>query len=369
MNISRRSTCGVLVLMLYFISPCSAQAEVSLTVSGICATTGSDLSKAEKTAFDDALYKAYLDLALRQVPASASVDLIQKIKGFIAGRGTQDIIQYQIISRSQQDNVLILNLDLKINDAPLKDWLKTHAFTTPLGLRPSLLLTITTRGPGPAERYEWWSSSTPKGYSPFETQLAARLRNAGENIIDVPQHISLPPASSDKTVTLASNLGASLLITGILTHKPSDATGLDSRLEISLIDVKMKRRITSSFISLKGTLDVKTMNELLITGVLDQIRSEIAKKVVVVTPVMREKGLCIEGIKDYETYDAIINAVRSLDTVAKISVSSIQGHSICHAIQIKGSLQDILDSLKQKKIAQADMLVEDNIASIRLLNP
>jgi len=103
--------------------------------------------------------------------------------------------------------------------------------------------------------------------------------------------------------------------------------------------------------------------------VIDQIRTEIAKKVVVVTPVMREKGLCIEGIKDYETYNSVLNAVRSLDTVSKISVSSFQGHSICHIIQIKGTLQEILDSLKQKKIAQADMIIEGDIASIRLLSP
>ena len=370
MSISRLSTCGVFWLILaVFFSLSPARAEVSLSVSGMSAITSGNISQAEKIAFEDAFYKAYLDLALRQVPGSSSVDLAQKLKGFVASRGAQDIIQYQIVSRSQQDNVLNLSLDLKINDAPLKEWLQSQTFTTPLGLRPLILLAITTRGPGPAERYEWWSATKPKGYSPVETQLALRLKNAGENISDVPQRIAVLPAGPERALSLASISGASLVITGSVTHKYADSMNIESRMDISLIDVKTKQCLFSSFITLKGAVDVKTMNELLITAILDQIRSEIAKKVVVIRPVINEKGLCVEDIKDYDTYQSIMNALRSMDAITKITVSSIQGHAICHTIQIKGSLQDILDGFKQKQIAQADMMIEGDRAYIHILNP
>ena len=262
-----------------------------------------------------------------------------------------------------------MSLDLKINDTPLKEWLKTQAFTTPLGLRPLILLAITTRGPGASERYEWWSAAKPKGYSPFETQLALKLKNAGENISEVPQRIAVMPAGPDRPVAVAANLGAHLVITGTITHRSSDALSLDSRMDISLVDVRTRQRLFNSTISLKGTVDVKTMNELLITAVLDQMRSEITKKVVVINPVISEKDLCIEGVKEFDTYQSLFNTLRSMDTVTKIAVSRIQGHTICHTLQIKGTLQDILDNLKQKQIAQTDMMVEGDRASIRLINP
>ena len=370
MNNSRLYSCGVFWLVLIVLCSLSpARAEVSLVVSGISVITGNNISQAEKFAYDDAFYKAYLEVALKLVPASSAVDLSQKLKGFVSSRGTQDIIQYQIVSRSQQDNVLILSLDLKINDTALKEWLKAQALTTPLGLRPLILLAITTRGPGPSDRYEWWSSAKPKGYSPFETQLVLRLRNAGENISEVPQHIAVLPAGPDRPVAVAANSGAHLVIIGTITHKSSDALTLDSHMNISIIDVRTRQRLFNSTITLKGTFDVKTMNELLITAVLDQMRTEITKKVAVITPILREKELCIEGVKEFDTYQSLFNTLRSMDTVTKIAVSRIQGHTICHTLQIKGSLQDILDSLKQKQIAQADMMVDGDVASVRLITP
>jgi hypothetical protein len=101
---------------------------------------------------------------------------------------------------------------------------------------------------------------------------------------------------------------------------------------------------------------------------VDRVRAEIARTVVVVSPVVRDKTLCIEGISDHGTYQALIDALRSMDAVARIAVSRIQGHTICHTIQIKGSLQDVLDALRQKRIAPADMVVEGDTASIRLLD-
>jgi hypothetical protein len=110
------------------------------------------------------------------------------------------------------------------------------------------------------------------------------------------------------------------------------------------------------------------MNELLITAVLDQFRLEIAKKVSAVTPAYSEKGLCIEGIRDNDSYQALLAALRSMDAVSKITVSHIEGHTICHTIQIKGSLQDIMESLKEKNITPVDMAIDGDTAHLRLLN-
>jgi len=370
MRMPRLSTCGVFWLItLIILSHSPARAEVSLTVTGISAISNNSIAQAEKSAYDDAIHKAYLELALRNAPASSAVDLAQKLSGFVASRGNQDIVQYQIVSRSQQDSILYLNLDLRMNDAPLRDWLQAQAFTTPLRMRPLILLAVSTKGPGAAERYEWWSSTSPKGYSPFENQLAFRLRTAGENIAEVPKRITVLPASPDKPVAMASGLGTDLVVTGAVTHRTVDAATIESRVDISLLDVKTRQKMFAFTLSLKGTADVRTMNELIITAFLDQLRSEISKKVVVVSPVLRDKSLCIEGIRDYGTYQSMINSLRSMDAVTKIAISSIHGHSICHAITIKGNLTDIMDNFRQKMVAKADVIIDDDRASVRLFNP
>ncbi len=369
MRIPRLSTCGVFWLILVvLISHSPARADVSLVVSGISVITESNISIAEKSSYEDALYKAYLQLALKHSPSSSALDLAQKLRGFVSSRGSMDVIQYQIVSRSQQDGILYLNLDIKMNDAPLKEWLQTQAFTTPLGMRPLILLAVVTRGPGPSYRQEWWSTSAPNGYSTFESQLALRLRSVGENIADVPKHVTVMPAGPDRPSALAAGLGASLVITGSIAYKAVDAGNIETRADISLIDVRTRQKIYMFTMSLKGTADVRTMNELIITAFLDQLRSEIAKKVVTVSPVLREKSLCIEGIRDYETYQAMINSLRSMDSVTRIAISKIQAHSICHSMLIKGNLQDILDDLKQKQTSRMDIHAGEDTAFIRLIS-
>ena len=368
MRISRQSTCGVFwFVIIFLLSHTPARAEVSILVSGISVITGGKISQAEKSAYDDALYKAYLEIALRHAPSSSAVDLAQKLKGFAASRGEQDIIQYQIVSKSQQDKILYMNLDLRINDAPLKEWLQYQAFTTPLGLRPLILLSISSKGPGPSEKSEWWSSATPKGYSAFESQLANRLRSAGENVAELPKHINVLPAGPDRAPAMAAALGAGLVVSGSIVHKAVDAVNLDTRIDIALIDAKSRQKIFIFTMSLRGNTDARTMNEILITAFLDQLRAEIAKKVVVVSPVLREKSLCINDIRDYDTYQSMMNSLRSMDTVTKIAISRVHGHSICHNIMIKGNLQDIMDNLKKKQISPLDIAVDEDSATIRLL--
>jgi len=362
-------TFGIIWVLLFFCTSSPLLAEQSLVVSGISALQGNTVTQAEKLAFDDAFARAYLEIALKYVPSSSSFDLMRKLRGFAASRGNQDILQYKIISRSQQDNALLLEVDVRLNDAPLKEWLQAQGLTTPLFLRPKILLMISSRGPGLSERHEWWSMKTPRVYNPFETQFALRLRELGENVSDVPQKFSLPQSGMDRTIYVASSSGAAYLITGSVSHKLTPESSLDSRLELSLVDIGTKQIVSTLNVSLRGSADQKTMNDLLISSVIDQIRSHIAKKVTAINPMAKEKSLCIEGVRDYTLYQALINTLRSMDNVTKITVSGIKGHTVCHTLEIDGRLENVLDTLKQKQLAEADILIDGDAASIRILNP
>ncbi|MCK7474511.1 MAG: hypothetical protein MZV49_15295 [Rhodopseudomonas palustris] len=80
----------------------------------------------------------------------------------------------------------------------------------------------------------------------------------------------------------------------------------------------------------------------------------------------KEKSLCIEGARDYTLYQSLINTLRSMDNVTKITVSGIKGHTICHSLEINGRLENVLD-LKQKQLAEADIsFIDGDAASIRI---
>lgn len=367
MSIPRICTCGILGLCLIILGLNPARAEITLTTTGISSLVDGNISQAEKSAFNDALYKAYLEAALRTAPGSSSIELARELRAFLTSRGTQDVIQYKIASRSQLDAMLTLSMDIRINDTPLREWLLRKGFTTPLAMRPRILLVITTRGPGQSERHEWWTSSAPKGYSPFEEQLATSLRDSGENVANPPMQITLPPAGPDKAFILADSEGATLVIAGLLSHRSADATMLESRLDLFLADTKTRQRLSSTTMTLKGTIDQKTMHELLAKALIDSLRIEIAKKVVSVNPSMSEKIICVEGIRDNDTYQAIISALRSMDAVSSITVSLVQGHTVCHVLQVRGSLHDIMESLRQKNIVPADTAIDGDTAYFRIL--
>lgn len=368
MSMARLSACGIIGLCLFTLGPNPAQADVSLTTTGISSLAESTASEAEKTAIDDALFKAYLETALKLVSGSSSLELTRRLKPFVASRGSQDVIQYKISSRSQLNRVLILSMDFVINDGPLREWLRVQSFMTPLALRPKILIAVTTRGPGQAERHEWWTSSMPKGYSSFEKQFAARLRESGEYVMDPPARITVPPEGPDRALVLAGSEQADLILTGLLTHRVPEATVTDSRLDLSLTDARTRQRVTSFSLTLRGTVDQVTMNDLLISAAFDQIRAEVAKKVVAVNLSVQEKILCIEGIRGTDAYQAIMNALRSMSSVSKVTVTQVQGHTVCHTLQIQGSLQDVMESLRQKGIVSADMAVDGDTAHIRILN-
>ena len=115
---------------------------------------------------------------------------------------------------------------------------------------------------------------------------------------------------------------------------------MESRLDLSLMDSRARQRLTSTSTTLKGTVDEKTMHDLLITAVMGQLREGIAKKVVRVKPAVSKRTLCIEGIRDNDTYQAIIS-FRSMAGVSSVTIFA-SGSTACHILQM--FLQDAAEA-------------------------
>jgi hypothetical protein len=63
----------------------------------------------------------------------------------------------------------------------------------------------------------------------------------------------------------------------------------------------------------------------------------------------------------------MITALKSMEGVSRISITGIHGHSICHVIEISGSLLDAMENLRRRQIAKADIKVENEAAYIRII--
>lgn len=369
MRITRKIKTSIISLLLLLTAPAFCWGETTLTVSGVGTLEGSNLAKAEQQALQDAFAKSVLQTALKYVPESSFADLMGLLPEYTSSRGAQDIIQYQILSRVQQNGVLLLSVEVKMNDDPLKEWIGAHALTIPRQLRPKILLMISSRELGKKVPYEWWTGRGKTAYSPFESQFATDLKHFGENVLGTPQPmIGLRPDLA-RTVDIARSLGADIVLTGSISYTPVLDRVYECTFKLSLIDVRAQSTLSSWSISHKGDLGVQAMNALMIDEVIKPVRSRIGARALSLKPVTTKKTLCIEGINDYALYQSIINALRSMDSVSKISTSSINGssHSICHIIDLKGNLSDVMENLKQRQIAEADIVVEDNKASIRIL--
>lgn len=359
-----------LILFVILLSaPVVCPAEVALTVTGMGAVEDSNLTKAEQQALQDAFAKAMLQVALRQVPNSSVPDLVHLLPEFIASRRMQDIVQYQIVSRSQQNGVLQLSVDVKLNDDPLKEWINVRALATPVGLRPKMLLMISYLEPGKSRPSEWWTSKAGSAYSPFETQFANELNNLGENVIAVSHGIRGAQPGIQSPQDIARLLGADMLLTGSLAYSPLLNKVYDCSFKATLIDLKSQATLSSWSISHKGDLAVSTMNSLMINEVIKQVRAPISAKITSRTHTMTKKDLCIEGIRDYGTYQSMINTLKSTGNVSRIIITSINGHShsVCHSMELTGSLSDALENLRSKQIAEADVIVEDDKAYVRII--
>lgn len=363
-----RFTVLALCMVCLLCSPINSYAEISLEIFGVGAIEEDNPAKAEQLALRDAFSKAILHVALRHVPNTSSLDLIQILPEYMATRGIQDIIQYQITSRSRQYDVLELSVDIKLDEESLRDWLYAHTLTVPYELRPKILLTISSYGPGVEELHEWWTMKGKKSYSSFETQMKEELFKLGENVLDVPQRLNGIRFGTQKPFEIAQAVKADALITGTISYTPVLDTLYECSMEISLIDPQTLAPLGTWSVSRRGDFSLSIMNALVIDEVVGPIRARIAHRMLSLSPVVMKKNLCIEGIGDYNTYQSFINSLRSMESISSVKIKSIEGHTIRHTMQIKGSLFDIMENLKREQIKEADILVEDDTAYIRILD-
>ncbi len=368
MRKAHRLLFSLLCLTLILCSPVHLFAETSFEVFGIGAIQEDNLAKAEQSALNDAFSKAILLAALRYVPGSSVIDLAGTLPEYLSSRGMQDIIQYQINSRIRQYDILALSVDIKLDEGPLKEWLNARTLTVPNELRPEILLMISTYGPGADEQHEWWNMKGKKVYSPFENKLFAELKQLGESVLEVPRKNRGLFSGTPEVIEIAQAAGADLLLSGSITYTPVLDTLYECSMELNLIDTDTSILLGSWTVSHRGDFALATMNSLMSGEVIKPIRSRIAHMMMSSSPVIVRKDLCIEGIRDYVTYQAFINSLRSMDSVVSVDISGISGHTICHTVKIKGSLFDIMDNLKREQITKADILVEDETAYIRIIN-
>jgi len=357
----------ILCLALFLCSPVHVFAETSLEVFGIGAIQEDNLAKAEQSALNDAFSKAILLAALRYVPASSVIDLAGALPEYLSSRGMQDILQYQINSRIRQYDILALSVDIKLDEGPLNEWLNARALTIPNELRPKVLLMISTCGPGADEQHEWWNMKGKKVYSPFENKLFRDLTRLGESVLEVPRKSRGLFSGTQGVIEIAQAAGADLLLSGTITYTPVLDTLYECSMELNLIETDTSTLLSSWTVSHRGDFALATMNALMSEEVVKPIRSRIAQMMLSSSPVVVRKNLCIEGIRDYVTYQAFINSLRSMDSVISVDITGISGHTICHAVKIKGSLFDIMENLKREQITKADILIEDETAYIRII--
>ncbi|MBN2297001.1 MAG: hypothetical protein JXM72_00315 [Deltaproteobacteria bacterium] len=368
MRRGQRFSALILCLTLFLCSPINVFAETSLEVFGVGAIEEDNLAKAEQSALSDAFSKALLLVALRYVPNTSSFDLAGILPDYMASRGMQDIIQYQINSRIRQYDILALSVDIKLDEESLRDWLYSRTLTVPYELRPKVLLMISSYGPGEEDLHEWWNMKGKKTYSSFETELSGDLMQLGESVLEVPRKTRSILGGTREDIEIAEASGADLLLSGTITYTPVLDTLYECSIDLNLIDIDTSTLLGSWSVSHRGDFALDTMNSIMSDEVIKPIRSRIAHKMLSSSPVVMKKILCIEGIREYVTYQAFINALRSMDSMVSTQITGIKGHTICHNIRIKGSLFDIMENLKREQITEADILVEDETAYIRIID-
>lgn len=367
MRIHPKTAICITALFFLVITPLICRGDTTLAVYGLGSIEKDNLAQAEQRALDDAFAKAALQASLRFVPGSSVADLMQLLPEYTASRRMQDILQYQITSRTRQGDILQLSVDVKIDDDSLKQWLHSRALTIPRGHRSKVLLAISYLGPGSERPYEWWAGKAGMAYSPFESQFGRELSRLGENVIS-PRKQPGPAHSQPDPLDSAHALGADMLITGTIAYTPVLDTLYECLFEVSLVDVASGAVISSWSVSRRGDFATEAMNSLMIDEIIGPVRAGISKRTLSESPGVMKKTLCVEGISDYVTYQSMINALMSVEGVSRISITGIYDHSICHVMEIKGSLFDAMENLKRRQIAKADILVENDAAYIRILS-
>ncbi len=74
--------------------------------------------------------------------------------------------------------------------------------------------------------------------------------------------------------------------------------------------------------------------------------------------------ICLISRPRWQPYQRIYDALASTDGIMEIQIKSIYGHSICHTAKIKGTLEDIMLSFKNKNLPGIDIQIKDDSARL-----
>jgi len=300
--------------------------------------------------------------ALKSVAPSSTYAVTKKLPLFLASRGTQDITQYKITARSQQAAYLYLTVEFHINDAFLRDWITQNKYHVPASLRPRILIAVSSNAPGEG-LHEWWYMKGRKGYSLFESQLAAELAQWGENVFSQAPDLGMLASGADPQL-LAARFGAVLLIKGSLRFTSLGGGLNQCHLNLNLIDVGTKASLGSWTLTRRSDLPVADMQASLIAAISEDLRGRIAPRISAVAPLQASYPICIEGFQNYGVYQKIVEALSAMEGVDSIEISSIRGHAICHVARIKGRLEDVMQAFQAKQASLVDIMVNDGAARI-----
>lgn len=354
---------AVLALLLALLTPpgvlCAATV---LTAQGTAAIEGGNIAQSEKNAIQDAYYKAVTQEALRTTPQSSALTVLKKLPALLASRGMQDVTQYKIIARAPQAAVLFLTVEFRINDAFLRDWIAAQKLDVVPVLRPRILVAVSSNAPAEG-LHEWWYLKGKKGYSLFESMLAADLAQWGENVFQEAPNIGVLASGADPFL-LASRFGASLLLHGTLRYTPLSAGLYQCTLSLNLSDVTSHAKLGAWTLTRKGDMPAADLYAGMIGAISEDVRARIAPRIVKLPPVAAARQVCIENIRDHATYQKILDVLTGLEGVEGIEPNRIAGHSICHTIRLKGRLEDTMQALQTRQAADVDIQVKDETAHI-----
>jgi hypothetical protein len=335
-------------------------AETSLTSRGTGIINSPNIQKAEEAAKQDAYTKAMTQHALKLVPLSSAYAVLNRIPWFISDRGMQDASVIRLISKNQQLNIVYVTYEFRVKDDPLRQWISTNKFDVAAESRPRVLIAVTTTAAGENSR-EWWNTNGKKKYSGFESKLASELTQWGENVF-TEAHESR--AGGAEPITIASLFKADLLLSGNIRIQSLGGSMNQCILKLNLIDVANRTVIGSWNLSRKAELQAKDMYGLIISTILDELRQKIDQKITIASIPAFETTICIDNIKNRESYQKVYNALVSTDGVLEIQISNIYGHSICHMAKIKGTINDIMQNFKNRNIPGIDIQIKDDYARL-----
>jgi hypothetical protein len=335
-------------------------AEITLTSQGTGIINSPSIQKAEEAAKQDAYSKALTQHALKLVPQSSAYAVLNRLPVLLSERGMQDATVIRLVSKSRQANVIYATYEFTVRDDFLKQWISASKFDVPAEFRPRILLAVTTNVPGEKNR-EWWNTTGNKKYSGFESRLATELSQWGENVfMGAPES----RAAGAVPITIAALFKADLLISGSIRIQPLGGLMNQCILKLNLVNVPGGAVIGSWNLSKKAELPVNDMYGLVISSILDELRQNIDQKITALPTPTFATTICIDNIRNHESYQRVYDALASTDGVMEIQIMSIYGHSICYTAKIKGTLEDIMLSFKNKNIPGIDIQIKDDSARL-----